>query len=268
MADKRMFSKNIVCSDMFYKLPATSRDLYFQLNMEADDEGFVSNVSSIMKKIDSKPTDLGQLVKKGLIIRFKSGILVIVHWYINNLIRSDRKKPTMYKQEKSKLSLCSNGFYIIKEEIKKEEMTTKVVDKVTTKSQPSCTHSDNPISIDKSSIVENSIVENSVDKSSIVKTSHTREVSSVPVKIDEDFVDEIIKIIEEKIPVPLGAFVTQFKYKIDTLMTKHNLKDISDWITLYNGSLNTIKMDGNLINIYGDLFNSVISKVENMEEQL
>ena len=47
MANKRMFSKMITASDAFVDMPATSQLLYFHLNMEADDDGFVSNPKRI-----------------------------------------------------------------------------------------------------------------------------------------------------------------------------------------------------------------------------
>ena len=265
MADKRMFSKNIVCSDIFYKLSASSRDLYYQLNMDADDEGFVSNVSSIMKKIDSKPTDLGQLVKKNLIIRFKSGVLVIVHWYINNLIRSDRKKETIYKDEKSKLSLCSNGFYVLKEEKKKEEMTTKVVDKVTTERQPTVTHNDNPISIVEDSVVKYSLDKNSIVESSIVNTNARTHAND---QTDEtELINEIINKIKNKTKISLtdDFYVSQLKNKISKDLENTNLSN-NDILNLYETELN--KLDPS-VNSFSYLYFDLLPNVKNkMEEKL
>ena len=46
MAQRRMFSPNIVDSDAFLDMPASSQLLYFHLGMRADDDGFVANASS------------------------------------------------------------------------------------------------------------------------------------------------------------------------------------------------------------------------------
>ena len=268
MADKRMFSKNVVCSDMFYKLSATSRDLYYQLNMEADDEGFVSNVGSIMKKIDSKSTDIGQLVKKNLIIRFKSGVLVIVHWHINNSIRSDRKKETIYKDEKSKLSLCSNGFYVLKEEKKETKVTTKVVDNTTTKCQPNDRHDDNldKNRLDENSIVKSSIVENSVVESSIVNTNaHTHENDETT---NHELIDMIFNKIKNKTKVPLddNFFVTELKNKICTDLENTKLSD-EEILNIYVTEINKLNPEENRFNyLYFNLLPTIKKKMEGYKQ--
>ena len=39
MADKRMFSKKLISSDAFRDMPLSTQGLFFQLCMEADDDG-------------------------------------------------------------------------------------------------------------------------------------------------------------------------------------------------------------------------------------
>lgn len=43
MANKRMFSKAIIDSDMFLDMPKSAQALYFHLGMRADDDGFLDN---------------------------------------------------------------------------------------------------------------------------------------------------------------------------------------------------------------------------------
>ena len=43
MANRRMFSKDVVETDKFLNMPLTSQALYFHLGMEADDDGFVAS---------------------------------------------------------------------------------------------------------------------------------------------------------------------------------------------------------------------------------
>lgn len=38
MASRRMFSKDVVCSDRFLDMPASAQALYFQYGLEADDD--------------------------------------------------------------------------------------------------------------------------------------------------------------------------------------------------------------------------------------
>lgn len=46
MASRRMFSKDVVCSDRFLDMPASAQALYFQYGLEADDEKNVSFYSA------------------------------------------------------------------------------------------------------------------------------------------------------------------------------------------------------------------------------
>ena len=112
MADKRMFSIKIVDSDLFLDMPLSSQCLYFHLSMRADDDGFVDNPKKIIKIIGANEDDLKILITKGFVIVFERGIIVITHWKINNYIRSDRRKETMYVEEKQSLTQTENGAYI------------------------------------------------------------------------------------------------------------------------------------------------------------
>ena len=51
MANRRMFSKEIIDSDMFLDMPLSSQTLYFHLAMRADDDGFVNNAKKISRMI-------------------------------------------------------------------------------------------------------------------------------------------------------------------------------------------------------------------------
>ena len=112
MADKRMFSLKIVDSDLFLDMPLSSQCLYFHLSMRADDDGFVNNPKKIIKIIGANEDDLKILIAKGFVIVFDRGIIVITHWKINNFIRKDRYKPTLYENELQSLSQTKNGMYI------------------------------------------------------------------------------------------------------------------------------------------------------------
>jgi hypothetical protein len=103
MANRRMFSMKIIDTDAFMDMPQSSQLLYFHLAMNADDDGFVSNPKKIMRSIGSSDDDYKVLVAKKFIIPFESGVCVIKHWLIHNLIRSDRYTETQYVREKSKL---------------------------------------------------------------------------------------------------------------------------------------------------------------------
>ena len=131
MAQKRMFSLNIVDTDNFLEMPISSRLLYYELGMRADDDGFVDNWKKILLFTGLKEDDMKVLISKQFILPFESGIIVIRHWRMNNYLQNDRTKPTVYQEEKHKLTLDENNVYSL---------------------YTSCIHS-----IDKYSIEENSI---------------------------------------------------------------------------------------------------------------
>lgn len=106
-----MFSKDITSSDLFVDMPASSQLLYFQLGMEADDEGFIGNAKMLSRAYGANNDDLKLLQAKGFIIIFESGVTVVRDWKINNQIRKDRFKPTIYQNEKSLLSVSPTGSY-------------------------------------------------------------------------------------------------------------------------------------------------------------
>ena len=111
MAERRMLAKTIIRSDAFLEMPTSSQCLYFQLNFEADDEGFVNNPRSTMRFVGCNEDDMRILIGKKFILPFESGVIVIKHWKIHNYIRGDRIHETKYKDEKATLSLDENGSY-------------------------------------------------------------------------------------------------------------------------------------------------------------
>lgn len=111
MAKSRMFDLNIVDTDLFLEMPASSQNLYFHLGMRADDDGFIGNPKKIIRTVGANEDDLKILISKNFIIPFNNGIIVIRHWRINNHIRKDRYTETIYKSEKAQLVVTENGSY-------------------------------------------------------------------------------------------------------------------------------------------------------------
>jgi hypothetical protein len=95
MANKRMFSKSITNSSAFLKMPATSRLLYYDLGMNADDDGFVEHFM-VLRMTGASQQDLGVLELNGLIKIFDENVLWIKDWKENNYIRNDRYTPSKY----------------------------------------------------------------------------------------------------------------------------------------------------------------------------
>lgn len=110
MANRRMFSKDVIQSDEFYDLPHESQLLYFILGMEADDEGFIGSSKRICRAYGLDNKALPALVENGLIVQLESGVIWIRHWRTNNQIRADRFKETNFKTEREQI-LKMFGFH-------------------------------------------------------------------------------------------------------------------------------------------------------------
>ena len=124
MAERRMFAKRIIDSDMFVEMPVTSRLLYYDLAMRADDDGFVDAPKKIMRMIGASDDDLRLLISKQFLIPFETGIVVIRHWKIHNYIRTDRYRPTPFNDELSKLAEGQCKEYVLKSEKNEDGIPT------------------------------------------------------------------------------------------------------------------------------------------------
>lgn len=96
MAEKRMFSREVVESDDFLELPLSAQGLYLHICMEADDDGFVNNANRIRKVVEASQEDYQILFDRGYLLQMSNGLVVVAHWRICNTIRKDRYKPTVH----------------------------------------------------------------------------------------------------------------------------------------------------------------------------
>ena len=113
MAERRMFAKSVVLSDAFLALPHAVRCLYFTLGMVADDDGFVSAPLSVLRQVLATEKDLEALIAAGYVIRFESGPLALIHWRVNNFIRTDRYTPTNCADEKRLIGIDAQKRYVL-----------------------------------------------------------------------------------------------------------------------------------------------------------
>ncbi len=111
MAQKRMFSLSVVDTDKFLEMPISSRLLYYELGMRADDDGFVDDWKKILLFTGLKEDDMKVLISKNFIIPFETGVIVIRHWRLNNYLQKDRLKPTIYQKELAQLNTDNNNVY-------------------------------------------------------------------------------------------------------------------------------------------------------------
>ena len=113
MAQKRMFSLQVVDTDKFMEMSTSAQALYFHLGMHGDDDGFVASPRKIARAAGCNDDDMRLLAAKGFIIPFDSGVVVITDWKINNALKNDRYKETIYRDEKASLFSDKSGKYLL-----------------------------------------------------------------------------------------------------------------------------------------------------------
>jgi len=95
MASRRMFAKSITQSSSFLRMPMTSRLLYYDLGMQADDDGFCEWYT-VIQMTGATQQDLEVLQANGFVRVFDQDVLVIRDWKENNYIQKDRYNPSKY----------------------------------------------------------------------------------------------------------------------------------------------------------------------------
>lgn len=184
MAQKRMFDRNITTNDDFLELSAQAQCIYFYIGIVADDDGLTKNYKSYMKLIGATDKDLQSLIDKSFIYKFDSDVIAIRHWKINNTIRNDRYRPTMFQKEFSKLVIADNNEYILLE-------TNGIPDD----NQMEAQNSIDKDSKDKISIDKISLEKKSKDNNSIVEKREDITLLSKNDAIIKDVIDYLNKKI-------------------------------------------------------------------------
>lgn len=179
MARRRMFANAIVTSAKFLRMPATSRLLYYDLGMAADDDGCVE-AFSVMRMTGATEDDLRVLASKGFVKVLNTDLVsYILDWNTNNQIRKDRYIEGMYKHliETTCDVLLQDG------------------DEVETKCQPNGNQMTPQYSIGKSSIVKHSTVEDNGEAPPPKPSRHKYGMYKNVLLSDEDY-----KKLQEEFP--------------------------------------------------------------------
>lgn len=174
MAERRMFAKAIVNSARFLTMPPSSRLLYYDLGMSADDDGIVE-AFTVLRMTGAAEDDLKLLITKGFITLLNDELVChIADWNLNNQIRKDRYKPSIYQDL---LSASVNG-------------NQRLTDGQPNGNQRSTQYSIGEDSIGEDSVgkvssVEASSTEDSRELKGCPQGTDIREVASAPSDTDE-----------------------------------------------------------------------------------
>ncbi|WP_050413632.1 hypothetical protein [Clostridium botulinum] len=92
-----MFNLKIIDSARFLKMPSSTRLLYYDLCMRADDDGVVEGFN-VLRMTGATEDDLRVLTSKGFIQVLNEDLVsYIIDWTEHNKIRADRKVDSIYK---------------------------------------------------------------------------------------------------------------------------------------------------------------------------
>lgn len=177
MAQRRMFNLDVIDTDNFIEMPISSRLLYYELGMRADDDGFVKDWKKILTFSGLKEDDMKVLVAKNYIIPFETGIIVIRHWRLNNYLQSDRKKETVCLEEKALLTVDNSNVYNL---------------------YTNCIHSIDKYSIDYNSIEKENIKRKRFGNFNRILLTDI-EYQKLVDEFGEDFINNQIRLLDEYI---------------------------------------------------------------------
>lgn len=113
-----MINVELVESDKFIDMSPKAQLLYFHLCMNADDDGFINKLKSLLRNYNLKSDVVKELESEGFIIKFSSSDCVITHWKQSNYLQKAKYRPTT-NEYKDYVKLVNN-VYVLKDENEEE----------------------------------------------------------------------------------------------------------------------------------------------------
>jgi hypothetical protein len=110
MANRRMFSIDVIGSDQFIAMPASSQALYFHIGIHAQNKGVVRNIKSISRMLGCTDSDIFNLHANGFIMVSDDGYK-ITHWYENNGIGETAKNRNNYEYRQWRMKVLERDRY-------------------------------------------------------------------------------------------------------------------------------------------------------------
>ena len=199
MAERRMFAKRIIESASFLKMPISSRELYFHLCLNADDDGVVE-AYNVMNLVKATEDDLRVLMSKGYVQVLNPDLVTYISdWLEHNKIRADRKIDSIYKD--LLLQILPNIQLLEKKE--RADRKKKKVSEVASNDRDAHGTSQGQTE-DINGTAQYSVVEDSIDKDSIgeckyqlgkeilTDTQYNNLLQSYPQKLLDEVINRII----------------------------------------------------------------------------
>lgn len=111
---KACFASAVCCADDFLDLPSSAQALYFQLGFEADSDGALDGIKSIVRKCGSSMDDLDVLAEGGYLL-YVDEVPFIKHWPMNNRTDNRNYRPGGHPAELAKLIKSDGMPYELRE---------------------------------------------------------------------------------------------------------------------------------------------------------
>ena len=160
MAQRRMFNKDQIFSDLFTSMKPTVQLAFVKLCLCADDDGFVSGA----KQAGVTENALKELKNAGYIFRFSTKIILIRHWLVHNRIRKDTYNPTLRQAEKALVILGPDNIYYLDSVTETSDDGTVTVPQLSTEQLSSTQYNPGQPSTTQSSTTQSSISQESATK--------------------------------------------------------------------------------------------------------
>lgn len=112
MASRRMFRTDFIMSDQFMEMEAKTQLLYFYLIGSADDDGFVDNMSSVLRLTGIDRLHLDQLIMSGYVLKLNDKLYLIIHWHQHNKLGQGRKVSSKYAEVLTTLEVVDEVYKI------------------------------------------------------------------------------------------------------------------------------------------------------------
>lgn len=84
MIKRRMIALDVIKSNKYQEMPVSTKYLYIELLIRADDAGIIDDSYSIMRMTGASSDDLKLLIAKGYVLAVGDALYVITDWAIHN----------------------------------------------------------------------------------------------------------------------------------------------------------------------------------------
>jgi len=112
MASRRMFRTDFIMSDQFLEMEAQTQLLYFYMIGNADDDGFVDNLSSLLRLTGLDRNHLERLIQVGYVLSLNEKLYLIVHWHQHNKVPQGRRVSSKHADALSKLDVVDEVYKV------------------------------------------------------------------------------------------------------------------------------------------------------------